>query len=394
MPSADECLNSEHGRLLEVAERVGWGVARPHAASVDIEARFPLEALNALKEAQILSAAVPAEFGGAGLGVVELSKMCSLLAQHCSATAMILAMHHIQVACIADTHRSSPEWTDYLRRVVSEQRLIASVTSEVGPSGDLRQSVAAVETTAGGWRLTKNATTVSYGAHADDLLITVRRSPDANANDQVLVLAVAGQYRLEDVGGWDTMGMRGTCSPSAVVHAEGRAWQVLDAPFGEIASRSMVPFSHCLWGGVWLGIAEEAVRRTRSLVRDKARKSPGKLPTTAQHLSQVVAKLQLMRSEVEHMATRYTRLRSDRDNATLDGVGYAIQLNNLKLTASETVSEIVTDCMRLGGISAYINQGEHSCARLLRDALSAPIMINNYRLRETNATLLMVHKGV
>jgi acyl-CoA dehydrogenase len=190
------------------------------------------------------------------------------------------------------------------------------------------------------------------------------------------------------------MGMRGTCSAGATVHATGPGWQVLKQPFGEIASRTMVPYSHCLWGGVWLGIATEAVRRARALARAKARKSPGQLPVTAQHLSQVVAKLQLMRNEVQHASVRATELRSALDTQTLDGVGYAIQMNNLKLNASEMLAEIVADVMRLSGISGYNNRGEYSCARLLRDGFSAAVMINNYRLRETNATLLMVHKGV
>lgn len=379
--------------MFEIVQQIGREVAARHADDVDANARFPAESLQALRQAKVLSAAVPKELGGAGLGVIELSQQCFVLGQYCSATAMFLAMHHIQVACIADQAGTSREWRGYLERLVAEQRLIASVTSEVGPSGDLRQSVAAVEPSEAGVKLTKRATTISYGAHADDLLISARRAPDAKSNDQVLLLAMKGQYRLEDVGTWDTLGMRGTCSPGATVHVETPAWQIVPGPFGEIASRSMVPFSHCLWGGVWLGIATEAVNRARSLARAKARKTPGQLPVTAQHLSEVVAKLQLLRNEVEIAGERYAALRAANNTAVLDGVGYAIQMNNLKLNASEMVGEIALDAMRLSGISAYSNRGEYSCARLVRDALSAAVMINNYRLRETNATLLMVHKG-
>jgi acyl-CoA dehydrogenase len=380
-------------RLLAVVEQIGREVAAPNADDVDARARFPREAIDALRAAKVLSAAVPTALGGAGLGITDLSQMCFSLAQYCSATAMILAMHHIQVACIAD-YGDTPEWQSYLRQLVKEQRLIASVTSEVGPSGDMRQSVAATVLQGGTFSLTKHATTISYGAHADDLLITTRRDATAMSNDQVLVLAQWGQFQLENPGVWDTMGMRGTCSAGATVHATGPGWQVLKQPFGEIASRTMVPYSHCLWGGVWLGIATEAVRRARALARAKARKSPGQLPVTAQHLSQVVAKLQLMRNEVQHAGVRATELRSALDTQTLDGVGYAIQMNNLKLNASEMLAEILADVMRLSGISGYNNRGEYSCARLLRDGFSAAVMINNYRLRETNATLLMVHKGV
>jgi acyl-CoA dehydrogenase len=178
-----------------------------------------------------------------------------------------------------------------------------------------------------------------------------------------------------------------------VVHCSGPAWQVLPVPFGEIAARTMVPYSHLLWGGLWLGMATEAVRRVRALARAKARKSPGQLPVTAQHLSQVVANLQLMRSEVEGAAARYAALVAADNTQVLDSVAYALEMNNLKLNASEMVADICTDALRISGIAAYKNRGEFSVARLLRDAHSAAIMINNYRLRETNAAWLMVHKG-
>jgi acyl-CoA dehydrogenase len=384
---------NEEQRLLDAVAEVGRTIAAQHAEDVDRSARFPSEALAALKQAKVLSAAVPKEFGGPGLGVVPLSRMCCELGQHCSAAGMVLAMHHIQVASIGNHHGGIPEVGNYLRRLVEEQRLIASVTSEVGPSGDLRQSIAAVERAGDEFSLTKQATTVSYGAHADDLLISCRRNPEAKGSDQVLVLALEGQYKLEKPGEWDTLGMRGTCSPGAVVSCGGPAWQVLPVPFGEIAARTMVPYSHLLWGGLWLGMATEAVRRARSLARAKARKSPGQLPITAQHLSQVVAKLQLMRSEIESAAAHYAALVASGDTPQLDSVAYALEMNNLKLNASEMVADICTDALRISGIAAYKNRGEFSIARLLRDAHSAAIMINNYRLRETNATWLMVHKG-
>ena len=40
----------------------------------------------------------------------------------------------------------------------------------------------------GDFRFEKQAPTVSYGEHADDLLTTLRRAPDAEPSDQVMVL--------------------------------------------------------------------------------------------------------------------------------------------------------------------------------------------------------------
>jgi len=111
-------------------------VAARHADDVDSKARFPSETFAALKQARLLSAAVPKDLGGAGAGVRELAEMCTVLAQGCGASGMVLAMHHIQIACLARHGLSSSYFADYLREAVERQILIASITSEVGVWGD------------------------------------------------------------------------------------------------------------------------------------------------------------------------------------------------------------------------------------------------------------------
>ena len=56
----------EDSALLDAVQRIGRDVAGPAADSVDREARFPREAITALREEQLLSALVPKELGGAG----------------------------------------------------------------------------------------------------------------------------------------------------------------------------------------------------------------------------------------------------------------------------------------------------------------------------------------
>ena len=50
---------------------------------------------------------------------------------------------------------------------------------------------------AGGFGFEKQAPTVSYGAYADDYLITLRRSAEAEQGDQVAVLARKDQVELD-----------------------------------------------------------------------------------------------------------------------------------------------------------------------------------------------------
>ena len=89
-------------------------VAAQHAAEVDREARFPRETFEALRQARLLSTAVPKELGGGGADMRELSAMCAALAQGCASSGMVLAMHHIQVACIARHGLDLPFFRKYL----------------------------------------------------------------------------------------------------------------------------------------------------------------------------------------------------------------------------------------------------------------------------------------
>jgi acyl-CoA dehydrogenase len=70
-----------------------------HADDVDRDARFPAEALEALREQRLLSALIPVDLGGDGASIAEIGACVEVLGQHCASTAMIYAMHQIQVAC-------------------------------------------------------------------------------------------------------------------------------------------------------------------------------------------------------------------------------------------------------------------------------------------------------
>ena len=69
--------------------------------------------------------------------------------------------------------------------------------------------------------LEKHASTVSYGAYADCIVATARSSPEAEDYDEVTVLCLPPTLSLERPGTWDTLGLRGTCSNSYRIVAEG-----------------------------------------------------------------------------------------------------------------------------------------------------------------------------
>ena len=371
-------------------------IAAQHAEDVDRQGRFPSEAVEALRAARALGWGVPCEYGGAGAEIDVLADATLELARRCSASGMIFAMHQIQIASIVRHLAKSLWFQDYLRRAVQEQRLIASATSEVGVGGDMRKSIAALETlpapSSNLFQFEKKASTISYGAYADDLLTTLRCSPNADCGDQVLVLTHLADMQISPMGEWDTLGMRGTCSPGFVVRATCLSEQVLPAPFAVIAAQTMVPFSHILWAHVWLGIASDAFGRAQNFVRMQARQNPGNTPPSALRLSELSVRMAGFRALLQAAMKEYLSLAEGEGRATLATVGYAVRINNLKIAASQAAVEVCHSALRICGFLGYGNSGPHSIGRQLRDSCSAELMIANDRLLATNAALLFVYR--
>ena len=380
--------------FVEEVRRIADDVAAAHADEVDRDARFPAEAVSALREARTLSALVPVELGGAGVSFQAVAQACRDLGRRCGATGMVFAMHQIQVACVARHLEDAPWFEDYLRDLAAEQRLIASVTSEVGTGGDLGRSIAALEPGERGLlQFEKQAPTVSYGRYADDLLVTLRRTPETHERDQVLVLAHCAQATLTPLGEWDPLGMRGTCSPGFAVRAEISPEQVLAASFSGVASESMVPISHILWSHVWTGIAADAFDRARAFVRADAKRRPDSSGLAAQRLAQLATELSLLRAEVESGLAAFVEAANDESGReALASVSCALRFNNLKVAASEQAPRVCQGALSVCGIAGYLNNTPYSIGRHLRDTLSACIMVANERILQTNASLLLVAK--
>ena len=376
--------------LLQRARRVCEGAAAPAARDVDRQARFPAEALDALRKERLLGIMVPSAHGGEDACLSDVAAVCQALAGSCASTAMIYAMHQIQIACLV-RHAAGSEFVGrYLESCCERQLLIASATSEIGVGGDIRTSRCAVEPDADGVKLEKQASVVSYGAYCDGILATARRHPEAAASDQVAILLERDHTALTQLSEWDTLGMRGTCSCGFTVRGRERADHVLAHPFERIASETMHPVSHLLWAHVWLGIASSAVASARRFVRAEARKKPGTTPPGALRVAELVSKLDVLRGSVRDALQSFEARRDDPE--ALQSMRFQIHMNGLKVSTAEQVPPIVLAAMGICGIASYRNDSEYSLGQKLRDALGAAVMIANDRLYGNNAMLLLVSK--
>jgi len=145
-----------------------------------------------------------------------------------------------------------------------------------------------------------------------------------------------------------------------------------------------------LWTSLWLGLATEAVGRARAFVRAEARRAPGSMPPGALRLAETVADLESLRATVHGGRADFDR---NQDNPeVLAGIGIAIRMNNLKITAARMAPEIVGRALAVCGVSGYRCDSPFAVGRHLRDAHSAALMISNDRVLLANAAMLLVHK--
>jgi acyl-CoA dehydrogenase len=156
----------------------------------------------------------------------------------------------------------------------------------------------------------------------------------------------------------------------------------------------MHPFSHSVWSSLWLGIAASAVNRARSFVRAEARKTPGTPPPSALRLAEVDTVLFSMRGGVQQTVAEYQRMLDAADPAAFSAnYGFGIRINNLKLTSSQLIVDIVGRAMIICGIAGYRNDSKFTLCRHLRDAYGAALMVNNDRILGQSSAMQIMQRG-
>lgn len=377
------------GRFAARAAAVA-AVAAQFADIVDSEGRPPLEAVAAMKQQRLLSVSVPTQYGGEGATMRELSEIATTIGAADANAGMVFAMHHSQ-ALILWRHGSRPGVRNTMRHVLDEDWLLGSATTERGIGGDARRSNCALEyPSPGRVRVVKDAPVISYAEAADAILVTGRVNDDAAASDQRMLICPRSEFHLEKTGTWQALGLRGTASDSFVLTAETSDDMLLDDDYGTISAHTALPTAHLLWSSVWLGIASSAVDHARSTVRRQARAAVGFPPPGQMRLAELMVDLQAFADTVRHSAEHFDRVAGD--PSALGSISFALSMNAVKVTSANAVVDAVFKALRIVGIAGYRTDTPQSLSRHIRDALGAPIQINNDRLLTNNAPLSLMGK--
>jgi len=255
--------------LIERTAAVGGQIAAD-ASRHDVEGTFVEEGLQCLREAGLLAVAVPAELGGLGATVRQVSMVQRELAHHCGSTALATSMHQHVVAFTAwRFRRGMPGAEGTLRRVADEGMLLVSTGG-----GDFTHPRGEATKVDGGYRVSGRKQFASQSGFGD-VFSTMFVYEDPEQGRRVLNMAVPVKAEgVSVLDNWDTLGMRGTASNDVVFDdvfvpedkvLANRPYGVVDPPLEVIASIAMPIIS-----AVYLGVAEAAYRAAVEVALRKA----------------------------------------------------------------------------------------------------------------------------
>jgi alkylation response protein AidB-like acyl-CoA dehydrogenase len=230
----------------------------------DRENRFFTEDFEELKRSGYLLAAVPTEFGGAGLGLNEYSRLQRRLAYVAPATALAVNMHCYWTGVAADLLRAGDDSCRWILEKAAAGEVFSALHGEAGNDLPLLLAVATAERRDGGWEISGHKIFGSLapvwtfgGFHAMD-------TSDADHPKIVHGFLPRSTEGIQIIDTWDTLGMRATQSQDTVFD---RAFVpdefvTLVCPAG-FAGAGMFQVSIFAWGllgfaSTYLGAAERA----------------------------------------------------------------------------------------------------------------------------------------
>ena len=368
---------------------LGAAVAAPVADAVDREARFPAEATAAMRDSGLLGAMVPVEQGGEGASLAEISQVIRAIANHCASSALVCAMHQIQVACLI-SHGRSPALEKVLGQVAMGSVLMANANSEVGLGGDVSRSLCALVHNNGRVHLEKNVLALSYAEYADAITVNARRHPDAAPNDQCLLVCGPGSFSVKRTSTWDTMGLRGTCSSGYELVVDEMEDMVLADSWDTVVVGTGLAATTLFLNSVWVGIAEAAASKAHASVRAEARRKIGTTPPSALRLAELAVVLGQLRAVLD---TTIARISAVLPSESLEShPGLILEMRDLKLTSTTLAADVALRALSVCGLGGYRRDSKFSVDRHVRDVLGGQLMAHNDRFLADNAHLLTILK--
>jgi alkylation response protein AidB-like acyl-CoA dehydrogenase len=266
-------LAPEHAAFRAAVRELAQEVARPHAAEVDREHRFPHEAIDAAAAAGLLGVLIPREYGGAGLDAIAFAVCIEELAQACASTSVIVDVHTSvgsEPILLFGTEEQRRRW---LPPLASGELLGAFALTEPAAGSDAASLKASARRNGDGYILNGTKVFITNIGNAGLYVVFARTGPDERAAGVSAFLVPADTPGLRVGQVFKKMGLHGSPTgelvlEDVVVPAANRL-----AAEGEGFTVAMRALDSGRIGisGQALGIAQAAVDESRSLLAERER---------------------------------------------------------------------------------------------------------------------------
>lgn len=318
----------------------------------DEHATLPVDNLRALHAAGIDTAALPVEYGGAGLSFQALGEILRIVGKACPSTACIWLMH--MGAALTLVRYTRPEAAGFYASEVAAGKRFANALSE--PSGGNLFPLQAAEPVEGGYRLNGSKRFVSGCEIADHFLV------NALLADGPAFFAVPAGDSIEGVPIWDAMGLRGTRSQlldfkDALLPEDNRCVRMVRGEPNIIAL-----------GLAWLsiGVAEAALDALVAHARGRVIPTTGTPVAELQWVTFDTADAHTELAAARLLCERTMWLADHGDAAAMDSAVEA------KLYANQVAKRVAELGLRIGGGSGFLRTSP--IQRHFRDAQAGALM--------------------
>jgi alkylation response protein AidB-like acyl-CoA dehydrogenase len=340
--------------------------AAKHAADVDQKARFPEEAINALKSSGLMGLTVPANLGGKGQGPRPFVAVCEELAQSCASTAMIYNMHVVATQAIASA-KASPSRDAVLKDIAAGKHLSTLALSEKGSRSNFWLPSSKLEPKGSGF-VTNAAKSWVTSANKCDSFVSDGQKPGAASPLESTVYLARRGAGARVSGGFDGLGLRGNDSaPMSLENYEVKADDLLSEHGKGIDTMLMVilPWFSAGTAAIANGICRAAVGATSGHLSGTGMDSGSKLRDLP-NLRARVAEMS-MRTEQSRALLGYTlaMMMEPSDMTAL----YVLQTRWAALEAAQHVTDLAMKACGGAAFSRHLG-----VERLFRDARAGWVM--------------------
>lgn len=357
-------------KLISQATEIAETVAAREGLEADKLGVWVKESMQALKDSGLTALAVPEEYGGSGMGLLALARICEILGKSYSSVGLCFGMHCVATAMIA-AKATSWQKENYLQPIAQGKHLTTLALSERGTGAHFYiPQTTLMPVSEKSFLVNGEKTFVTNGGNVDSyVLSTMAASEDASPDQFSCIVLDKDTPGMQWGKEWDGLGMRGNSSRSLRLNNISiTGQQILGEPGDQLwyVFNVVAPYFLTAMSGTYLGIAERALEEGRRILMNRVYSFNGsslaQVSILQHRLGILWARVERTRALIYHSAELFDR----KSTASLPA------LLASKAEVASCCVDTVNDVMTLAGGIGYANNS--LLGMLLRDARAAHVM--------------------